>query len=230
METNFDQNILLTQRVDPSFEEPIVNQTLRIAMYDEYHAYETYKLVIEKFGFVAPFANIMQAEEQHIQAMTHLLEKYQVSIPVNDWADRLEAPNTLQEAYELGVAAEIDNIKMYSHLLEHTIHPDIQDIFFRLQAASHNNHLPAFRSHVEGVISQNSSANLALTQEAMMEKVNEWSELAQKIASNQADPSDISKLLENTNLSFIGGMLLGGVGTSLLTGMNDQKQDDEEKE
>jgi len=79
MQTNFDQNILLSQRVDPTFDEPILNQTLRIAMYDEFHAYEAYKKVVEKFGFEPPFINILQAEEQHIKELEALHVKYGVS-------------------------------------------------------------------------------------------------------------------------------------------------------
>ncbi len=37
MEVNFDEKLLVAQRVDPSFDEPILDQTLRIAAYDKYH-------------------------------------------------------------------------------------------------------------------------------------------------------------------------------------------------
>lgn len=220
MQTNFDQNILLSQRVDPAFDEPILNQTLRIAMYDEFHAYEVYKKIVEKFGFVAPFTNILQAEEQHIKELESLHVKYDVEFPLNDWAQRLQAPNSLKESYEIGVAAEIDNIAMYSHLLENSINPDIKDMFYRLQAASYNNHLPAFRLHVEKsffINQKNPLDSLSISGENIMEKFNEWTEMAQKVATNQATPEDMKKLLSSTNLSFVGGIFLGAIGAAILT-------------
>ena len=230
MQTNFDQNILLSQRVDPTFDEPILNQTLRIAMYDEYHAYETYKKVVEKFGFEPPFINILQAEEQHIKELEALHVKYGVELPANDWAQKLQAPNSLQEAYEIGVAAEIDNISMYSQILEYTINADVKDMFYRLQAASYNNHLPTLRAHLEKTLTnKNPLEALGSSSENVMEKFNEWSEIANKLATNQASPEDVKKLLSNTNLSFVGGILLGAVGAAILTqSIKDSSQDEEE--
>ena len=36
---NFDEDLLAGLRVDPQYDEPILHQVLRIAVYDEYHAY-----------------------------------------------------------------------------------------------------------------------------------------------------------------------------------------------
>ncbi len=227
MGKNFDEKVLISQRVDPSFDEPILNQTLRIAAYDEYHAYEVYKKVIEKFGPVNPFSNIIEAEQNHINATLTFLQKYNVEPPINDWADKVEIPDTLIECCEVGVAAEIQNIKMYDNLLSYTKQADIQDLFFRLQAASHNNHLPAFRDCVSNHYSTSGELNIQSTstmnQDDMMKKMNEFKILANKIAAGEADPSEITKLLGSANLSFIGGMLLGGIGTSLLTGALDKE-------
>lgn len=224
MEVNFDERVLISKRVDISFDEPILNQTLRIAVYDEYHAYEVYKKVIEKYGNVNPFANVIVAEQNHINAILSFLQKYNVEPPVNDWADKIELADTLIECYEVGVAAEIDNIKMYDDLLSYTKEEDIKDMFFRLQAASYNNHLPAFRNCVASHYSQVEFANKssAQNQDDIMAKMNEFKDLATKIASGEADPAEISKLLGSANISFIGGMLLGGVGASLATSMLNQ--------
>ena len=39
------------------------------ALEDEYKARATYRKVIERFGRVRPFVNIIQAEERHIEAL-----------------------------------------------------------------------------------------------------------------------------------------------------------------
>ena len=229
MEVNFDEKLLVAQRVDPSFDEPILDQTLRIAAYDKYHAYETYKKVIEKFGPVNPFANIIEAEQNHINATQAFLQKYSVEPPINDWAEKIEIPDTLIECCEVGVAAEIDNIKMYDNLLLYTKQSDIQDMFFRLQAASFNNHLPAFRSCVSAYYSsqgQPANTHESVNQEDMMAKIDEFKNLASKIASGEADSTEIAKLLGGVNISFVGGMLVGGIGVSLATSMYAKEKKD----
>jgi len=231
MEANFDEKILISQKVDPSFDESVLDQTLRIACYDEFHSYETYKKIIEKFGPVDPFANIVEAEQNHINSILAFLQKYNVEPPINDWADKIEIPNSLIECCEIGVASEIDNIQMYNNLLSYTKQTDIQDLFFRLQAASYNNHLPAFRSCVANHYSTNNDMNIVsnmANQEDIMAKMNEFKDLATKIASGEAAPAEITKILSSTNLSFIGGMLLGGVGASLATGMLNKDEKGEE--
>jgi len=223
---NFDEDLLVGQRVDPNYDEPIIDQVLRIAVYDEYHAYETYKKTIETFGNVTPFSNIIEAEVRHFSALEPLLVKYNVPAPINNWADKIELPKTLLECCEVGVVAEIDNVKMYDDLLSYVSqYPDIQDVFYQLQAASYNNHLPAFRNCVQRysmaqtqdtTTQQNSiDLNALGSNEEMVNKMNEFNELAGKLASGQLSQEELLKVLGNTNLSFVGGALLGAVGMSM---------------
>lgn len=241
--TNFDEDLLISLRVDPNYNEEILHQVLRIAVYDEYHAYETYRKTIEKFGNVTPFSNIIEAEIRHFSALEPLLNKYGVPAPINDWYDKIEVPNTLQEACEVGVAAEIDNIQMYDNLLSYVSeYPDIQDVLYRLQAASYNNHLPAFRSCVQSYANQNVDINTIHQQfsahpnpsipsnDEMMAKVNEFNTLAGRIASGeQISQEELLGLLSNTNLSFLGGALVGALGMGVFSQMT-QKDTNEEEE
>ena len=209
----------------------MLDQVLRIAVYDEYHAYETYKKTIETFGNVTPFSNIMEAEVRHFNALEPLLIKYNVPAPINNWYEKIELPNSLQECCEVGVAAEIDNVKMYDNLLSYVDeYPDIKDVLYKLQAASYNNHLPAFRNCVQkysttevdvnNIYEQHSThLNQIPSNEDMMAKMNEFNELAGKIASGQISQEEILKVLGNTNLSFMGGALLGAVGMSMFSQM-----------
>eukprot|EP00824_Muranothrix_gubernata_P011219 TRINITY_DN24518_c0_g1_i1.p1 TRINITY_DN24518_c0_g1~~TRINITY_DN24518_c0_g1_i1.p1 ORF type:complete len:388 (+),score=18.57 TRINITY_DN24518_c0_g1_i1:332-1495(+) len=229
---NFDEELLVGLRVDENYNEPILHQVLRIAVYDEFHAYETYRKTIETFGNVPSFLNIIQAEVRHFSALEPLLVKYNVPAPINNWYEKIELPNTLLECCEVGVAAEIDNIKMYDNLLLYVDqYPDIKDVLFQLQAASYNNHLPAFRK----CVAQHSNTQVDLgniyaqysahtTGENMMDKMNEFNDLAGKFASGQISQEDLLKVLSNTNLSFIGGALLGVVGMSVFSQINKQNE------
>ncbi|QDF28277.1 ferritin-like domain-containing protein [Halarcobacter anaerophilus] len=232
---NFDEDLLKGLRVDPNYNEPVLDQVLRIAIYDEYHAYETYRKILEKFGNVSPFSNILEAEIRHYQELALILEKHQVPMPVNDWEGKIEAPNSLLEASEIAVAAEIDNIKMYDNLISYAKdYPDVLDTLYRMQAASYNNHLPSFRQAVINHSSSDTQVNVneiyqQYSQHNIDEaisKMDEFGQMASKFASGQVTQEDMLKLLSNTNLSFIGGALLGAVGAGVLSQMTKEKSED----
>ena len=217
METNIDEQLLISARVDINSEIPINTQILRIAVYDEFKAYETYSKIIEKFGLVQPFVNIKEAEAVHYSALVKLMEKYQIQIPINDWSLKIEIPNTLIECCEMGVAGEINNIAMYNNLLQYAQEDDIKDVLFRLQAASFNNHLPTFRNCVlTHYNSANNIVNGNINQENIMEKLGEYQVLLDDIMSGNIDENSISKIFSKLNLTMASGAILGGAITALL--------------
>ena len=237
MEINNDADLLNRLRVDPNYDEPVLHQVLRIAVYDEYHAYETYRKVIETFGNQMPFTEIIEAEIKHYEELTLLLEKYNVALPVNDWYEKIVLPNTLVECCEVGVAAEIDNIQMYDNLLLYVDeYPDIQDTIYRLQAASYNNHLPAFRQCVISYTNQepnltelyeNNTQHNAVENTKMLSKVDDFRNIATKLASGKVNEQDVLKVFNSVDMASIGGVLLGGLGAmQLVKMMNDKKEEE----
>ncbi|MAT49858.1 MAG: DUF2202 domain-containing protein [Porticoccaceae bacterium] len=120
-------------------------QVLAEALDDEYKAYATYDQVINDFGSVRPFSNIREAEGRHIDALLRLYRKYGLPIPENPWPEKVPRYNSLLEACEAGVAAEIENGEMYNRLLRQTQRDDIQIVLKNLQEASQQRHLPAFQ-------------------------------------------------------------------------------------
>ncbi|MDJ0681150.1 MAG: DUF2202 domain-containing protein [Xenococcaceae cyanobacterium MO_167.B52] len=134
------------------------------ALEDEYKARATYRSVISQFGEIRPFINIVESEERHIQALLPLFRKYKIPIPVDNWADRVKIPASVEEACQNGVQAEIENGEMYQRLLALTSeYPNVQRVFLNLQRASQENHLPAFQRctersiYTDGVRGQNTN-------------------------------------------------------------------------
>lgn len=120
------------------------------AINDEYKARATYRAVINQFGEIRPFSNIVEAEGRHVEALLPLFAKYNIAVPEDDWATRIETPASIPEACALGVKDEIENAEMYERLLAATIdYPDVQTVLKQLQRASKENHLPAFQRCVE---------------------------------------------------------------------------------
>ena len=230
LEMNTDEALLISQKIDLNSEIPIRSQILRIAVYDEFKAYETYSKIIEKFGLVQPFVNIKEAEAVHYSVLVKLMEKYQVEVPINNWYSKIEIPNSLIECCEMGVAAEINNIAMYNNLLQHVQEDDIKDVLFRLQAASFNNHLPTFRNCVlTHYNSANNIVNGNINQENIMEKLGEYQVLLDDIMSGNIDENSISKIFSKLNLSMAGGAVVGGAITALLNNYISKKNIKEEE-
>lgn len=124
-------------------------EVLREALDDEYRARATYRNVIDTFGPVRPFVNIVEAEDRHAQALLSLFARFGLEPPPDRWAGRVAAPASLREACQAGVEAEIENEAMYERLLRQTEHPDVLAVMRRLQQASQERHLPAFRRCLE---------------------------------------------------------------------------------
>ncbi|MDP3552386.1 DUF2202 domain-containing protein [Methylocystis sp.] len=122
---------------------------LREALDDEYKARATYQGVIDRFGSVRPFVNIIEAEERHANALLRLFERFGIEPPKDRWAGQVPAPSSLAEACKAGVEAEIENAAMYARLLAQVSDARVRDVLTRLQQASQQRHLPAFRRCAE---------------------------------------------------------------------------------
>lgn len=124
-------------------------EALREALEDEYRARASYRKVIEAFGPVRPFVNIVEAENRHAKALLALFERFGVEPPQDAWPGRVTAPSTLVEACRAGVEGEIENEAMYERLIAQITDPEVLAVMRRLQCASQEQHLPAFRRCLE---------------------------------------------------------------------------------
>jgi hypothetical protein len=123
-------------------------EALSLTLNDEFKAEAIYQKVLGKFGDVRPFSNIINAEQKHSDSLIQLYEKYGLTVPENDWYDKVAEYNSVQEACEAGVMAEIENIELYEELFSKVNNQDITAVFTSLRDASRDKHLPAFEKCV----------------------------------------------------------------------------------
>ena len=121
-------------------------ESLTRAILEEYRAQALYQSVLDTFGDVFPFNRIVLSEAQHASRLVNLAEKYGVAVPENGEVSGLPAFTTLQAACQAGVAAEIADAALYDEIMPSTSHADLLRVYTNLQAASLNNHLPAFQA------------------------------------------------------------------------------------
>ena len=127
-----------------------IHQALLEALDDEYKARATYAAVIDRFGPVRPFVNIIQSEQRHINALQMLLRQRGLAIPADPYGGRVKAPDSLEQACALGVQAEVENAALYDRLNRQAAQDaEVVAVFANLQQASQENHLPAFRRGID---------------------------------------------------------------------------------
>lgn len=119
-------------------------QAITEALEDEYKARAFYQSVIDKFGMVRPFSNIVEAEGRHAALVADLFTKYGQTIPKDTFLGKVSAPATLLEACEAGVKNEQENRALYDRLLTSVTETDIRAVLELLRTTSQENHLPAF--------------------------------------------------------------------------------------
>lgn len=119
------------------------------ALDDEYKARATYRAVIDAFGLVRPFVNIVRSEERHIAALLAHFARLGLAPPKDRWAGNVAPPPTLEAACAAGVTAEIENAAMYDRLIAMTGDAAARMVMENLRAASQDRHLPAFRRCAE---------------------------------------------------------------------------------
>ena len=125
--------------------QPTVEEMLQFAIQDEYLAKAQYSLVMDTFGELRPFSNIVQSEAQHIALLRPLFTDRGWNVPEDESRPHLVTPQNFTEALNLAEQAEVDNIAMYEHFLnQKNIPDDLKSVFERLLAASRR-HLNAFR-------------------------------------------------------------------------------------
>lgn len=135
------------EAMDYTLEEMLV-----YAIQDEYTARSEYEYLIETFDIEKPFTNIMASEENHIAMLVPLFTIYDIALTEDTSSEHLIPIASLEDAFAIGVEAEILNIAMYNAFLTQDLPDDIEETFIKLRDAS-DNHLAAFEKNLERITS-----------------------------------------------------------------------------
>lgn len=121
-----------------------VEETLGYAISDEYLAQAEYLAIIDTFGTVKPFTNIVLAEQTHIDLLLSLFETYGYVVPENTAESAVVIPESITAAISTAIDAETANIALYELFLARTdLADDVKAVFTLLRDASIK-HLAAF--------------------------------------------------------------------------------------
>ncbi len=119
-------------------------QGLQDAILEEYGALNLYQGVMDSLGAELPFTQIARSEQQHVNALLRQAQIYGVEAPANPGLAQPVSFDSLTEACQAGVQAEIADAALYDTLKAVTTHASLLQVYDNLQSASLNQHLPAF--------------------------------------------------------------------------------------
>jgi len=119
---------------------------LALAIQEEYSAMNTYQAVISSLGDVRPFVEIARSEQQHVNALIRVAERFGVEVPENAGEVAEIEWSTYEEACQLGVTFEQLDADLYDELMLSTTNPLLTRVYTNLQRASLEQHLPAFEA------------------------------------------------------------------------------------
>ena len=125
-----------------------IGEVLALALQEEYKAENLYRGVLLEFGReTMPFAVIADSEARHVDALLMLFARRPQLQPPAQPTVQPSAFASIPAACAAGVAAEIADAAFYAPYLKRDDLPqDVRNVFTNLQAASLDNHLPAFQS------------------------------------------------------------------------------------
>jgi len=114
------------------------------AIEEEFGAQALYQSVLDKFGNVSPFNDIVLSEARHASALINQAQKYGIPVPEFPSIEGLSAFETVDEACQAGVDAEIADAELYDELMSFTTNSALIRVYTNLQKATLDSHLPAF--------------------------------------------------------------------------------------
>ena len=193
-------------------------EKLLTALDDKYKAYSFYAVASENYGI--PFSHLLEAEANHISALSWHLQKLGWVIPTNPHQEMI-LPESLVEVLQMAIANERASVALYNMLIEGEQNPLVLDTFYRLQAASFNDHIPTLLKSLE----QGTNPNF-LTQlnqgKALLE---ETGEMVAKLQNGELTQGQLESFLNKLNYSLMGGMILGAFGAIILNEFLNQNKE-----
>ena len=202
-------------------------ENLLRALDDEYRAYCFYTLASPLDEM---FVHLQSAELSHINALKFHLQRLNVAIPENPYVNTLTLPASLEEVIQTAIMRENENVALYNTLLANEQDPEIIDTFYRLQAASFNQHIPALQNaliRVQNPIAQNPK-NMQNTMEILnngKDVLKETGAMIAQLKEGTLKQEQLESFLGWLNYSLIGGVIIGALGVAVFNEFLNQNKE-----
>lgn len=180
---------------------------LLCAIASEQHSLAFYSALSAQYPLFVPFVNAQNTQLETLasfalQAGTSLQEPLNIAIPTTEML-----------ALESALAHEQAKMVFYNGLAISEPNLAIRDVFFRIAATCHNDHLPTIRNALAGHYANQNLLGDLLANKVWLQDVQN---LIQDIQAGNVNEKNLASFLDNLNLPMLGGVLLGGAVIALL--------------
>lgn len=177
------------------------------AIASEQHSLVFYSALSAQYPLFVPFVDAQNTQLETLasfalQAGTPLQEPLNIAIPTTEML-----------ALESALAHEQAKIVFYNRLAISEPNLAIRDVFFRIAATCHNDHLPTIRNALAGHYANQNLLGDLLANKVWLQDVQN---LIQDIQAGNVNEKNLASFLDNLNLPMLGGVLLGGAAIALL--------------
>lgn len=218
---NHDESILRARRIDRRAPYPVLHQALRIALYNAYAARSFYARVVEAFGAQPPFAEMAQAEEREVAALSALCQRFGIPRPLDAFPMHTRPSAGWLDNCRRGLAGEAASVRLYAELLAHVREPEVRALFTQLQANALERHLPAFQHAVaDAAARERYHAAQGISPEQAYVRHGPLSDFFEKalvqLAAHAGPIGFVGPLVRHLHPATLAGMAAGGAGVYFL--------------
>ena len=180
---------------------------LLCAIASEQHSLAFYSALSAQYPLFVPFVNAQNTQLETLasfalQAGTSLQESLNIALPTTEML-----------ALESALAHEQAKIVFYNRLAISEPNLAIRDVFFRIAATCHNDHLPTIRNALAGHYANQNLLGDLLANKVWLQDIQN---LIQDIQAGNVNEKNLASFLDHLNLPMLGGVLLGGAVIALL--------------
>ena len=142
-------------------------------------------------------------------------------------------PEDPEDALIKAINYELELNAFYERASDSVEDDILRDICFRLWATSHNEYVPALKTRLKQIwATEKNETEEKNTEEKNLnifdaDAINQMSETIDKFASGKATNEDLAALLKSPNVSFLGGLALGGLAAMTLNKTNENQTNKE---
>lgn len=122
---------------------------LNSALRSKFKTCALYNMVLQAFGSVQPFKDLLKIEEKYRMVLEGLARRYKVSAPSNEWEGQIAIPVSFVEACEEAIELERENEGLYLRLLDDVEDPALRRVLMRMRNVSQISHQPSFKEYLE---------------------------------------------------------------------------------
>jgi hypothetical protein len=127
----------------------LVFEGMQSALRSKFKTCALYHMVLQAFGPVRPFKDLLKIEIKYRMVLAGLARRYAIPEPRDDWEGQVAIPVSFIEACEEAIDLERGNDELYAGVLGRMEDPALCRVLKQIRNVSQISHLPSFKDYLE---------------------------------------------------------------------------------